>query len=35
MVTPIGTVDVAPGLRLRDADGRTTVADARGFDHFG
>ncbi len=35
MVTPVGTVDVTPGLRLRDADGATTTADARGFDHFG
>lgn len=33
-VTPIGRIEDAPGLRLREADGRTAEVAARGFDHF-
>jgi thiamine-monophosphate kinase len=33
-VTSIGRIEAAPGLRLREADGRVHAADARGFDHF-
>lgn len=33
-VTPVGRIEAAPGLRLREADGRTAEVAARGFDHF-
>ncbi|MCB1983101.1 MAG: thiamine-phosphate kinase [Rhodoferax sp.] len=33
-VTPIGRIEAAPGLRLREADGRESEVAARGFDHF-
>ena len=33
-VTRIGTLTAEPGLRLRDAQGRTLAQDFAGFDHF-
>ena len=33
-VTRIGRIDVAPGLRLHDADGRALSQSFAGFDHF-
>ena len=33
-VTPIGSIDARPGLRVLDAQGRPVPADLRGFDHF-
>ncbi|MBI3156878.1 MAG: thiamine-phosphate kinase [Burkholderiales bacterium] len=33
-VTPIGRIDAAAGLRLREPDGRESEVEARGFDHF-
>ncbi|HMS79167.1 MAG TPA: thiamine-phosphate kinase [Burkholderiaceae bacterium] len=30
----IGRVDATPGIRLVEADGRTTIPNARSFDHF-
>jgi thiamine-monophosphate kinase len=33
-VTAIGRIDVEPGLRVVDADGRPVATDGRGFDHF-
>jgi thiamine-monophosphate kinase len=33
-VTPIGSIEAQPGLRIVDAQGRPLVAELRGFDHF-
>lgn len=33
-VSPVGRIDAAAGLRLREADGRESEVEARGFDHF-
>lgn len=33
-LTPIGRIEVEPGLRACDAEGRLLVLDERGFDHF-
>lgn len=33
-LTPIGRIEVEPGLRVCDVDGRPLVLDERGFDHF-
>ena len=30
----VGTINEAPGLRLRGRDGRETVVESKGFDHF-
>ena len=34
MLHRVGTIEVVPGLRLRQADGSIVVLEARGFDHL-
>src|SRR5699024_1228223 len=33
-LTPIGTIDARPGLRLRDANGRVAPPGRAGYNHF-